>query len=137
MQDNMLNFHHGQLSSFYSHDTQLSPRLISSVTTVTHHAYQHKWQSTFSVFMAKVSIRQRELDIKVVTRFHKRPVSLAQAQPKSIAFSKKTSSESTRQRKREQGRGRGKPKIGESLFPSLGDGDDEALVLFWGTGLSI
>lgn len=99
MQDNMLNFHHGQLSSFHSHDTQLSPRLISRVATLTHHAYQHEWQSAFSVFMAKVSIRQRELDIKVVTRFHKQPVSLAQAQQKSIAFSKKTSSESMREKK--------------------------------------
>lgn len=38
-------------------------------------------------------------------------------------------------RKREQGRGRGKPKTGESDFPSLGDGDDEALVLVWVLGL--
>lgn len=40
-------------------------------------------------------------------------------------------------RKREQGieRGREKPKTGESLFPSLGDGDDEALVLLWVLGL--
>lgn len=31
--------------------------------------------------------------------------------------------------------GERKTKTGDSLFPSLGDGDDEALVLFWVLGL--
>lgn len=65
-------------------------------------------QSIFSVLMPKVSIRQRELEIKVVllvTRFCKWPVSLPHAQQKTSFFSKKTSSESTRQEEKGAGEG--------------------------------
>lgn len=104
----------------------------------------YDWQWVFSVPKSQANIRQRELDIKVellVTRFPTWVVSLAHVEQETIPFYSVFQENIIWTHKAGRGReGRGQKrekeaKTGDSLFPSLGDGDDEALVLFWVLGL--